>query len=167
MTEETKKIIEETSKRNEEIFSNFKNFKIGITPKDIQDLYNYVCGISQKPLFIDKFTADGNDRIKDMLLIMTLLQMSNLPTLIAYREKLIELLINKATNEDVDKKDLSIILSNIMKDTMSILDSATKALQTINQFSTLNSRYRNVVDSMLMLSDDKFKELQEHFFKNE
>ena len=46
---------------------------IGLTPEDIQDLFNYIAGKGEKPLFVDKFMADTEGRLKEMSSIMTLL----------------------------------------------------------------------------------------------
>lgn len=157
---ELEDLIKANSKRSDEILSQKDKINIGLTSTDIQNMFNYVCGEAEKPLFVDKFTSDTNDRMKDMLLVMNQLQMAELPILIAYKDKITERLLNIDNLDTMDYKTLSSISANITKEIQTILDTTTKAIQTINQFCPLNSEYRRVLDSLMLVSDEKFETIQ-------
>ena len=52
-------------------------------------------------------------------------------------------------------------MCNINKDIRSIIETSTKAIQTINSFEPLNSEYRNLLNGILLLPENKLRELQE------
>lgn len=157
--EELKELLKSTSERNEEILSQKDKLNIGITTKDIQDLFNYVCGNAKKPLFIDRFTSDTNDRLKEMLIVMNQLQLSELPIMTAYKEKITNKLLEDNL-DNMDCKELSSLLTTLNKEIQTILDTSTKAIQTINQYSPLNSEYRKLIDNMLLVPEEKLDEIE-------
>ena len=66
----------EASEYNSEILKQRKEVSLGISPKDIKDLYDYVSGNGSKPLYVDKFTADATGHLKDMITTVNLVQLS-------------------------------------------------------------------------------------------
>lgn len=141
------------------VLDNRKKLTIGLTPEDIQALFDYIAGKGEKPLFVDKFMSDTEGRLKEMTSIMTLIQLSQIPTLTAYRNQLMERLFAPENLYDMDSKTLSSTMSNISSDIMKILDTSIKNVQTVSQFGSLNNEYRRLLDGMMMLPTDKLEEI--------
>lgn len=140
---------------------------IGLTPEDIQDLFNYIAGKGEKPLFVDKFMADTEGRLKEMSSIMTLLQLSRIPVLTAQVNQVQDRLFDPSNLYDMDSKTLSATMTNLNKDIMNILDVSIKTVQNNSQFGSLNNEYRRLLDSMMMLPADKLDKIRELVMKED
>lgn len=144
-----------------------KQLTIGLTPEDIQALFDYIAGKGEKPLFVDKFMSDTEGRLKEMSSIMTLLQLSRIPVLTAYNNQATERLFDPSNLYEMDLKTLSSTITNINKDIMNILDVSIKTVQNNSQFGSLNNEYRRLLDSMMMLPADKLDKIRELVVKED
>lgn len=153
--------IEESGRELDPIIAEREALKVGITPEDIKQLYEYVSGKGSKPLFIDKFTSDSDGRLKDMIMIMDLVQLARIPMLTALQSQLQERLFTPENLYAMDVSDLTKAQGNITKEIQGILKNSTDAIQTITQFGSLNNRYRKLIDSILVLSEEKLKRIEE------
>lgn len=149
------------------ILADRDNLNIGLGPEDIKSLYSYLSGSGEKPLFIDKYTSDTEGRLKDMVYMMNLIQMSNLPMLMAYQQTLRERLFTPENLYAMDIKDLTTASNNISKEIQGIMDSATKSVLTFNQFGSVNSEFRDVLGKLMLLPEDKFNTIKDILFKDE
>lgn len=134
---------------------------LSISEKDLQDLYDYVAGKADKPLFLDRFTADLNGRLKEMLLVVTQLQLSRVPKLLEYYDSIQEKLVNSENINNMKLEESTKIMLNISKDFQSIIDTSIKTLQTINNYDSLNNSYRDLLNRMLLLSDEKINSIKD------
>ena len=140
---------------------------IGLSTQDIQDIFDYVSGKGPKPPCIDRFSSDAEGRLKDMTLIMSLVQLSQIPTLTALKNQVQERLFDPKNLYDMDSKTLSATMTNLNKDIMNILETSIKTVQTVNQFGSLNNEYRKILDRILMLPADKFELIQKNVLDDE
>ena len=139
---------------------------IGITPEDIKDFYNYVAGKAEKPLFIDKFMADVEGRLKEMTSLMTMSELSRLPIIAAYTNQLMDRMFSPENLYDMDLKTITSSLVNLNKYITNTLENSMKMIQTTSQYSCLNNEYRKALDGMLLLPPDKLKWVMENVLEN-
>ncbi len=137
------------------------NLKVGLKPEDIKQLYSYISGEGEKPLFLDKFATDSEGRLKDMILIMQLIQLARLPMLTALQAQVQERLFAPENLYSMDISDLTKASGNLVKEIETVLKTSTEAIQTITQFGTLNSDYRKLIDAILLLPEDKLNRIKE------
>ena len=165
--------IPEAIEANEEhalnpILEQRKQLTIGLTPEDIIALFNYISGKGEKPDFVDRFMADAEGRIKEMTMIMNLIQLSQIPTDAALVNDLTERLYDPANFYDLDACDKIINMrNNVKKGINSVIDTAVKSIQTTNQFGSLNNEYRKLIDSVMMLPADKLKLIRDAVLEDE
>ena len=133
---------------------------VGLTPENIQALYEYVGGKIEKPDFIDRFMSDADGRLREMSTIMAMMQLSRIPTITAYINQVQERLFDPKNLYDMDAKTLSSTLTNLNKDIINILEASTKTVQTNSQFGSLNNEYRAILDGIMMLPADKLNEIK-------
>lgn len=138
-----------------------KDLNLGISIEELQEFYDYVAGKANKPPFVERFMTDLNGRLKEMVIVVTELQLSQIPALLDYNNEIKKVLLNKKDLETKNYTELVTSMCNINKDIRSIIDTSTKAIQTINSFEPLNSEYRNLLNGILLLPEDKLRELQE------
>lgn len=143
------------------IIEERQKLKVGLDPEDIKQLYKYVSGEGEKPLFLDKFASDSEGRLKDMVLIMQLIQLARLPMLTALQTQIQERLFSPENLYSMDISDLTKATGNVTKEIEAILKTSTDAIQTITQFGTLNSEYRKLIDAILLLPEDKLNRIKE------
>ena len=148
-----------------EIIEQRNSLTIGLTPEDIQDLFDYIAGKKEKPAFVDRFMADAEGRLREMTSIMTLVQLSQLPKITALRDQALERLFSPTNLYDMDSKTLSAMVSSLSKDIFSTLSISIDNIQTISQFGTLNNDYRKILDGILMLPKDKLDQVAEYIYK--
>lgn len=149
------------------ILADRDNLTVGLGPEDIKSLYKYLSGTGEKPLFIDKYTSDTEGRLKDMVYVMNLIQMSSLPMLMAYQQTLRERMFTPENLYAMDIKDLTTASNNISREIQGIMDSATKSVLTFNQFGSINSEFRDVLGKLMLLPEDKFNAIKDIVFKDE
>lgn len=137
------------------------DLNLGISIEELQEFYDYVAGKANKPPFVERFMTDLNGRLKEMVIVVTELQLSQIPALLDYNNEIKKVLLNKKDLETKNYTELVTSMCNINKDIRSIIDTSTKAIQTINSFEPLNSEYRNLLNGILLLPEDKLRELQE------
>lgn len=138
-----------------------QSLKVGLTPEDIKTLYSYISGEGEKPLFLDKFATDSEGRLKDMVLIMQLIQLSRLPMLTALQSQIQERLFSPENLYSMEISDLTKASGSVTKEVETILKTSTDAIQMITQFGTLNSEYRKLIDAILLLPEDKLNRIKE------
>lgn len=138
-----------------------KDLNIGISIEELQEFYDYVAGKANKPPFVERFMTDLNGRLKEMVIVITELQLSQIPKLLEYNNEIKEVLFNKTDLETKDAAELVASMCNINKEIRSIIETSTKTIQTVNNFEPLNSEYRSLLNYILMLPEDKLRELQE------
>ena len=145
----------------EEPADDFISKDIGLTAEDIKALYEYVQGKGDKPLFIDRFTADTEGRLKDMTLVMTLCQLSRLPELLTLQTKLQQRLYSDANIKEMSNTSLSNAISSVTSDINKTLSASLSALQTINAMQVPNNEYRKMLDRMLTLPPEVISRIKE------
>ena len=137
-----------------------KDLDLGISIEELQEFYDYVAGKADKPLFVDKFIADINGRMKEMVLVVNELRLAQVPKLLEYYNRALNVLFEKVNLDTMDIKEVSALMTNVNKDILSIVEMSTKAIQTINGFDGVNSEYRNLLNGLMLISEDKLRELQ-------
>lgn len=156
--------LNETEVAKSDIIDNKEEIKLGLTPEDLKELYNYISGKSNKPLFIDKFTSDSEGRLRDELYIMNLLQLSKLPMLIAFQSQIQDLMYRPENLAKMDIKDLVRASKDISAEVQGIMKSAVDTVQTLNTLGALNNEYRQLLNAMTMLPEEKLARIKEIVF---
>ena len=147
-----------------EIIDNKEEIKLGLTTEDLKELYDYISGKGNKPLFIDKFTSDSEGRLRDELYIMNLLQLSKLPMLIAFQAQIQDLMYRPENLAKMEIKDLTNASKNVSSEIQGIMKSAVDTVQTLNTLGALNNEYRQLLNAMTMLPEEKLARIKEIVF---
>lgn len=154
-------LLGETDVAKSDIIDNKDEIKLGLTAEDLKELYNYISGKGNKPLFIDKFTSDTEGRLKDELYIMMLLQLSKLPMLTAFQAQIQELMFRPENLAKMDIKDLATASKTISAEIQGIVKSAVDSVQALNTLGSLNNEYRQLLNLMTQLPEEKLARIKE------
>lgn len=145
---------------------NNEDLNIGISLDELREMFDYIAGKADKPEFVDRFMSDINGRLKEMLIVVNEISLSNIPQLLEYRNKVQKELFSKERIDTMDAKELSAVMMNLDRNIMSTVEIANRTVYNINKNESINSDYRNLLNRLLLLTEDKLKELQ-NLFKEE
>lgn len=154
-------MLNETDKPLDPLIENRDSLKVGLTPEDIKSLYEYMSGDGEKPLFIDKFTSDSEGRLKDMIYVMNLIQLSRIPTLTALQAQVQERLFSSKNLYSMNIRELTAASSNITKELQGIIKASTETFQTFNALGSLNNEYRNLLNRLMLMPEEKITRIKE------
>lgn len=157
---------EDLGLKDNDIINNQELINLGLKSDDFIDLYNYTAGRGERPNFIERFTADSEGRLKDMVYTVNLYQLSKLPVLMAYQDILRKRLFSEDMLRNMDSDDLIKAYTAITKDTTSLINASIESMKTFSQLGALNNDYRKILDSLLLLDDEKFNKIK-HFLYDE
>ncbi len=149
------------------ILAKRKDLTIGLTPEDLQNFFDYVVGKGEKPDFVDRFMADAEGRIKEMTMVMNMVQLSQIPTETALINQVTERLFDPNNLYDMDSKTLSATRSNLKSDISKTLETALKSIQVTSQYGSLNNEYRRILDGVMMLPVDQLEKVRSLLLETE
>lgn len=141
------------------------NDELGLKPEDLKQLYSYLSGKGDKPLFLDKYLADSENKLKDFQHIMTLLRLSYIPQLAAMQVRIQQALYSPERLLGMDTKDLSQASANLSREMSDILNSAIKSIELMNSMGRVDSRYRSMMDKLLVVPENVLVQI-EHLLSN-
>ena len=121
----------------------------------------YVAGEAARPEFLEKYIANIEGKIRDQALLVSLIQTNQVSMMLAYRENLFERLFIPENLYSMDSSELASTLSYLDRSISTINKSSLETVEKINQSVGINSKYRDIVDKMLLLPKDKLEKLQE------
>lgn len=138
---------------------------LGLSAEDLKALYQYVSGQGTKPDFLDKYLADNDNKLRDFQHIMTLIRLSTIPQLCAMQMELQKRLYSPENLLNMDIKELSQASANLGKEMTDIINSANKAIELINSMGRPDSKYRSLIDKLLVMPEDVLQRV-EHLIDN-
>ena len=138
---------------------------LGLTVEQFKDLYKYVSGARSKPEFLDKYLADIEGRSKDLIHVMNLYMLSKIPQLVALQTSIQQRLCSPENLGTMDVKLLSATSASLAKEIDSILSNSVKFLEALNTLARPDSKYRNLLDKLLGMPNDRLQQV-EHLIDN-
>ena len=138
---------------------------LGLHAEDLKALYQYVSGQGQKPDFLDKYLADNDNKLRDFQHVMTLIRLSTIPQLCAMQMEIQKRLYSPENLLNLDVKELSQASANLGKEMADIINSASKAIELINSMGRPDSKYRSLIDKLLVMPEDVLQRV-EHLIDN-
>lgn len=141
------------------------NSNLGLSPSDLKQLYAYISGRGEKPLFLDRYMADSENKLKDFQQMMTLVRLSSIPQLAALNLEIQKKLYSPENLLVLDTKELSQASANLSKEMSDILNNAVKSIELVNSMGRVDSRYRSMMDKLLVVPDEVLNQI-EHLLSN-
>ena len=139
--------------------------ELGLKPEDLKSLYAYLSGKGEKPIFLDRYMADSENKLKDFQHVMTLIRLSSIPQLAALQGAIQTQLYSPANLLQMDAKDLATASANLSREMSDILNNAVKSIELMNSMGRVDSRYRAMMDKLLVVPEDVLNQI-EHLLNN-
>lgn len=138
---------------------------LGLKAEDLKQLYGYISGKEDKPLFLDKYLADSQNKLIDFQHVMTLIRLSTIPQLAAMQAMVQRALYSPEKLINVEAKDLAAMSSSLSSEMTNILNTANKSIEMINSVGRIDSRYRAIMDKLLVVPEETLNQI-EHLLDN-
>lgn len=143
-----------------DILDNPKDLTLGLTKEQIQEFYEYLSGKRPRPLFAEKFFADGESRIRESNQLTTLMSLSFVPKLLAMQQSIIDSISTPENLKYLSNDDKIGYLQTLAAMSTKFNEIAMKYSQASKDFSGVPLIYRQLLDQLLMISGDKLPRLK-------
>lgn len=142
------------------ILEESQDLTLGLTKEQIEEFYDYLAGRKPRPIFAEKFFADGENRIRESNQLTTMMSLSFVPKLLAMQQSLIESLSTPDSLKYLSADEKISYLNTLAAMSTKFNEIAMKYSQANKDFSSVPLVYRQLLDQLLSLSTDKLPRLK-------
>ena len=142
------------------ILEESQDLTLGLTKEQIEEFYDYLAGRKPRPIFAEKFFADGESRIRESNQLTTMMSLSFVPKLLAMQQSLIESLSTPDSLKYLSADEKISYLNTLAAMSTKFNEIAMKYSQANKDFSSVPLAYRQLLDQLLSLSTDKLPRLK-------
>ena len=142
------------------ILEESQDLTLGLTKEQIEEFYDYLAGRKPRPIFAEKFFADGESRIRESNQLTTMMSLSFVPKLLAMQQSLIESLSTPDSLKYLSADEKISYLNTLAAMSTKFNEIAMKYSQANKDFSSVPLVYRQLLDQLLSLSTDKLPRLK-------
>lgn len=133
---------------------------LGLTQEQIQEFYDYLAGKRPRPIFAEKFFADGESRIRESNQLTTLMSLSFVPKLLAMQQSLINSLSTPDNLKYLSADEKISYLQTLAGMSTKFNEIALKYSQAVKDFSGVPLIYRQLLDQLLTIPGDRLPRLK-------
>lgn len=151
---------EETPLPSNVILEKSKELTLGLTEEQIDEFYDYLAGKRTRPMFAEKFFADGESRIKESNQLTTMMTLSFVPKLLAMEQSLIDSLSSPDSLKYLSADEKINYLNTLSTMSTKFNEIAMKYSQAARDITGVPLVYRQLLDQLLMISGDRLPRLK-------
>ena len=142
------------------ILDDPEDLTVGLTKEEIQEFYEYLAGTRPRPIFAEKFFADGESRIRESSQLTTMMSLSFVPKLLAMEQALINSLSNPESLKYLSNDEKINYLQTLTTMSNKYSEAAMKYTQLSRDLSQVPLIYRQLLDQLLMIEGEKLPRLK-------
>lgn len=135
-----------------ELLDDIKRIAPTLTADQVQQLVDYIKG-GERPDFVDLMLTQTNGKLNELLKVMSILQLVQLPKLYDYQRALQENLLNPETLKDMTVNELSTEAVNIQKQISDILSTALKINTQTNPDNAIPTKVEKIANQLMGCSE--------------
>lgn len=143
-----------------EIIENTNKLTLGLNKEQINEFYEYLSGDRTRPIFAEKFFADGDARIRESNQLSAMMGLSFVPKLLAVQESLINNLTSEETLKYLSTNEKISYLQTFAAISTKFNDIAMKYTQAQKDFAGVPLIYRQLLDQLLIIPQEKLPRLK-------
>lgn len=151
---------EEQPLPSNEILENSDNLTLGLSKEQIEEFYEYLSGKKSRPLFAEKFFADGDSRIKESNQLTTMMSLSFVPKLLAMEQSIIDSLSTPESLKYLSTDEKIGYLQTLAAMSTKFNEIAMKYTQASKDITGVPIIYRQLLDQLLQIPADKLYRLK-------
>jgi len=142
------------------IIENNNKLTLGLTEEQINEFYKYLAGDISRPIFAEKFFADGEARIRESNQLAAMMGLSFVPKLLAVQESLINNLTSQDTLRYLSTDEKISYLQTFAAMSTKFNEIAMKYTQIQKDFAGVPLIYRQLLDQLLIVPQEKLYRLK-------
>lgn len=142
------------------ILDEAEELTLGLTKEQIEEFYDYLSGKKPRPLFAEKFFADGESRIRESNQLTTMMSLSFVPKLLAMQQSIIDNLSKPENLKFLSNEDKISYLSTLAGMSTKFNEIAMKYSQASKDFSGVPLIYRQLLDQLLLIPSERLPRLK-------
>lgn len=142
------------------ILDEAEDLTLGLTKEQIEEFYDYLSGKKPRPLFAEKFFADGESRIRESNQLTTMMSLSFVPKLLAMQQSIIDNLSKPDNLKFLTNEDKISYLSTLAGMSTKFNEIAMKYSQASKDFSGVPLIYRQLLDQLLLIPSERLPRLK-------
>ena len=154
------KIVNTSDLESNDIIDNTENLTLGLTKEQIDEFYSYLAGDRPRPLFAEKFFADGDARVRESNQLAAMMGLSFVPKLLAVQESLIKSLTSEETLKYLSTDEKISYLQTFAAMSTKFNEIAMKYTQAQKDFAGVPLVYRQLLDQLLIIPQEKLPRLK-------
>lgn len=151
---------EDSSIVSNELLNNSDEYTLGLNKDQIGEFYDYLAGKKPRPIFAEKFFADGESRIRESSQLTTMMSLSFVPKLLAMEQALINSLSNPESLKYLSNDEKINYLQTLTTMSNKYSEAAMKYTQLSRDLSQVPLIYRQLLDQLLMIEGEKLPRLK-------
>ncbi len=133
---------------------------VGLTKEEIQEFYEYLAGTRPRPIFAEKFFADGESRIRESNQLTTLMTLSFVPKLLAMQQSLINSISTPESLKYLSTKEKMEYLQTLTGMSTKFSEAAMKYTQLSRDLTQVPLIYRQLLDQLLIIPGERLPRLK-------
>lgn len=153
-------ITEDIELESNTIIDNVNNYSVGLTDEQIQEFYDYLAGKAPRPIFAEKFFADGESRIRESNQLTTLMGMSFIPKLLSVQQSLVNSLCSSENLRYLSNDNKLSYLQTFAAISTKFNQIAADYVKQQRDFTGVPLIYRQLLDQLLQVSEEKLPRLK-------
>lgn len=155
-----KSIFEDSSEsEGSSIVDNRSTLNGGPTIEELKSFTDYMQGKCERPVFVEKYTANDSERLKEACSVMAVYEMSLVPVMLSYNAMVMNELYNRERLSALDTKDLISLSNGLIKSINGIQQNANQTLASTGYSD--KSITHLIADKLTSISNEKYARLKE------
>lgn len=143
-----------------ELLNNSDEYTLGLNEEQLMEFYDYLAGKKPRPMFAEKFFADGESRIRESSQLTTMMSLSFVPKLLAMEQALLNSLSNPESLKYLSNDEKINYLQTLTTMSSKYSESAMKYTQLSRDLTQVPLIYRQLLDQLLMIDGEKLPRLK-------
>jgi hypothetical protein len=143
-----------------DIIENVDELNLGLTKEEIKNFYSYLSGKESRPQFAEKFFSDSESRLKESTQITSLMGLSFIPKLLGASQSIINDLTKADNLKFLSREEKIDYLQTFSAIATKFNEVALKNAQAIKDFSSMPLIYRQLLDQLLLVPNEKLYRLK-------
>ena len=150
----------ETDLESNVILDNSDKLTLGLSEEKILEFYDYLSGKTPRPIFAEKFFADGESRIRESNQLTAMMGLSFVPKLLAVEQSLIDNLCSPENLKYLSTENKLSYLQTFAAISTKFNSIAETYIKNSKDFAGVPLVYRSLLDQLLQVSEDKLPRLK-------
>lgn len=148
-------------KYSTELLDGVSKLEPSMTPEQLKSLIDYARGSADRPDFMDVMLTQTNDKLTEILKIVTMLQLLRLPQLSDYLNALQKTLLDTSAIQNMSYEDMSQTAVNVQKEISEILNLGLKVSTQVSSMNMVPTKVEKMANALMSCSESTRARIEE------